>query len=617
MRRLLLSSVLALGATLSLTAATRVPSLPGTSEIPSNIHRPDPAGLSDDARARLLKARFLERIQKRPSETVTGVVRDLAGEPIESALVTVGDFETYSDAEGRFEVEGVTVGAHPLQVTHPDYLHRQEEVRVLPYQAPTVDLQMIRKKAFHRVQADRDFVVEEGRVTLRFPANSLSFKDTGERVTGSIDVQLTPIDPLEKDVLMAAPAPLLAYRDDGSLTTLRSVMMFDVELFQKGRPLQVRRDRAVSASIRLPDELPVTAGDTIPLWYQDPKLGAWTEEADYDAEVFEHADGSRTAELALPHFSAWNLDYTSDAVVTMIKYITSDSSEAAKVTSIDVKEVVTSGTAWALRTPYASKQDPKPGAGGGTTFTFFTNFPQCQHTTTAGYNFEVRLNLNDGTSKLLNFQPHSSGNDLNTTLGGTVFSSSSVCSFLREIGAHGSETGCSGSICDGSICGWNGSYIPIQSGSTVTLNGCTNRDQDYWSNGPDNVGVYLADGNSAYDASLESFETWQLRMIYSPSTGKSMPTDDPGYQNYSNAAANKSKDIDADGVPNGRDNCPSNPNKSQADYDKNGIGDACETWCYVSPSDPNKYYYDYDLDTQDDYCDNLYTRYNPSQWYQY
>lgn len=44
-----------------------------------------------------------------------------------------------------------------------------------------------------------------------------------------------------------------------------------------------------------------------------------------------------------------------------------------------------------------------------------------------------------------------------------------------------------------------------------------------------------------------------------------------------NTIAGRRRDVDKDGVPDSRDNCPKSYNPDQADSDKDGIGDACES----------------------------------------
>ena len=68
-------------------------------------------------------------------------------------------------------------------------------------------------------------------------------------------------------------------------------------------------------------------------------------------------------------------------------------------------------------------------------------------------------------------------------------------------------------------------------------------------------------------------------------------------------------DIDGDGIPNTRDNCPCKSNPLQEDSDNDGVGDACDN----CPAKPNPLQEDTDHDGIGDACDNCPYVANPDQ----
>lgn len=135
-------------------------------------------------------------------------------------------------------------------------------------------------------------------VTL--PANGVVDAQTGNAITGDVNVAITPIDPARQPLSM--PGSFISRTATGT-QAIESFGAVNVQLTDaSGRKLQLAK--GATATIRVPVKTRATAvPNTIWLYYLDETTGLWVHEG----EATLSADGTYY-EGKVSHFSSWNCD---------------------------------------------------------------------------------------------------------------------------------------------------------------------------------------------------------------------------------------------------------------------------------------------------------------------
>ena len=242
---------------------------------------------------------------------IFGVVTDSQSQPISGALVTFNGEMELTDEDGVYRFNDVAVGPqhNALKIEMDGYF---ESTRTFRTAVSGVQYQttILHEKTFsHSFDSDIVGNVEEDQVSIRFPANSVVYDDSGERYDGEVLVAIVPIDPSEEQLAERMPGDLSAIEEDETISTLESFGMVYVELQSpSGRKLQIAENQNVELSYEVSQEFLDTAPQTIDMWSFDFDRGVWVKEgqATLEEEIYTGI---------VNHFSCWNYDVSAPSVV--------------------------------------------------------------------------------------------------------------------------------------------------------------------------------------------------------------------------------------------------------------------------------------------------------------
>ncbi|MDX1684459.1 MAG: carboxypeptidase regulatory-like domain-containing protein [Saprospiraceae bacterium] len=235
--------------------------------------------------------------------SITGVVIDENGQPIEGATVQLKQHGTATDDNGFFYMKDILANENGavIEVEKSGYFPTSKMVFPNLNEVEFVRIKLIESNESGLVSSNSGGVITlAGGAQIEFPADA--FELNGAAYGGQVAVHATYIDPLADDLFERMPGSLLGVDANGQIMGMTTFGMIGVEIFSNsGEELELNSDKKATLTFPVPAEIIGEAPSEIALWHYDEELGYWMEEG--RAELH----GS-TYIASVSHFSFWNCD---------------------------------------------------------------------------------------------------------------------------------------------------------------------------------------------------------------------------------------------------------------------------------------------------------------------
>jgi len=211
-----------------------------------------------------------------------GVVTSVNGDPLEDVEVEAGKASAATSGKGRYELE-VAASEKRVRFALDGYVNGFRSP-ALDKDIPTqLDVTLLpRAEAVQLDAAVGGVAAGQPGVSVRIPAEAF-VDDSGNAVTGTVDVYVSPFDPSEAN--QRAAAPELVSEVGGERQLLESLGMVDIRVRQDDETLGLETGKALELSIPLPDDSEPAA--TISFWSFDESKSLWVKsgKATFDPET--------------------------------------------------------------------------------------------------------------------------------------------------------------------------------------------------------------------------------------------------------------------------------------------------------------------------------------------
>lgn len=234
------------------------------------------------------------------------------GEPVPQANVSWHQTQYSTDTFGHLTLDVNKFVGHSIAVISASgYASSSAVFDVRPGAHEQIVVRLLGTNPPSLIDPGQASQVKSDGVQIDLPAGGL-VDSAGTAVSGPVRVAVTPLDPTT-DRFSAMPGPLeglLASED--RRTSLRSIFMAEVSLWQGDKPLQLKRGMKARLEFPIPAAMQrvVNKGDSIPAWWFDLEAGIWRQ--DGDGEVKYGSSGQLIWVSQVGHFTWWNADYPLD-----------------------------------------------------------------------------------------------------------------------------------------------------------------------------------------------------------------------------------------------------------------------------------------------------------------
>jgi len=239
-----------------------------------------------------------------------GQVLGAESEPINDALVKMGNNTTTTDIYGHFFFNDVDMNSKGQYVTIEKEGYFLGSRRFFP-QADAksrVKVEMLTKNFNQSFNTNGPETVSFGNINIDFPLNGI-VDENGTAYNGNVLVAAQWLDPTTNRVYDQMPGSLQGVNTLSEEVALKTLGMVAVELQgENGQKLNIMEGAAAGFTYLLPQELQANAPEEIPMWSFNEEVGIWVEEG----VAILSADGTYRGEFT--HFSFWNCDIPADYV---------------------------------------------------------------------------------------------------------------------------------------------------------------------------------------------------------------------------------------------------------------------------------------------------------------
>lgn len=240
---------------------------------------------------------------------LSGVIRNVAGEPLEGVHVFTQGYDTVTNAAGEYVLYIPTGETFSVSAELADYAQNSRNVVMEEDGVAQLDMVLVVVDKVMVFDVNTGATISTKGASVELGASSIVNQD-GSAFTGNVVARVSFNQVTSSIGREAFPGDYIGLQTNGDETVLQSYGFIDVTLEdENGNTLRLADGATARLTYPMDSNIETTPA-TIPLWYYDIELGIWVEDgvAVYDA-------GTNTYSGTVSHFTTWNLDAKAERAV--------------------------------------------------------------------------------------------------------------------------------------------------------------------------------------------------------------------------------------------------------------------------------------------------------------